>query len=233
VTPLAARVAGIVRAPRATMARLCAAGSPPWLDVLALSTVLAFLPLAVFLLTPVGQTALVDQWERTAIAFGRPVDDAVYTRFQVLSRQGIAYAAGIALLTGPVLAGVVTVLLTGFLRITGRPASARVVIALVTHAGIILAIRQVIAAPLNYAGETLASPTTLVHLMSGFDETSPVARFLGVIDVFVLWWAGVVAVGVAAVAGRRVRPLVLTLTGVYVAVAVLLALAMAVTGGTS
>ena len=35
---------------------------------------------ALVMFTDIGQQALVDQWERTAVAFGRPVDDAAYAR---------------------------------------------------------------------------------------------------------------------------------------------------------
>ena len=41
--------------------------------------------------------------------------------------------------------------------------------------------------------------------VQGFDETSPVARFLGAIDLFTLWWAIVLGIGVAVLSGRRAR----------------------------
>jgi hypothetical protein len=234
VQSLAARAAGIVRAPRATMAYLATAPGPPWLDVLALSTLATFLPVATLLLTAVGRTALVDQWERTAIAFGRPVDDALYAQFHAFSTQGVAYAAGLAVVSGPVLTVATTTIIVAALRLTGhRSVAGRAILAVVAHASVILALRQLVAAPLNYVGETLASPTTLVHLMTGVDEASPLARFLSVIDVFVVWWAVVLAIGVASLVKRRVRPVALTFAGVYVAIALLLALAMAVTGGTA
>jgi hypothetical protein len=48
--------------------------------------------------------------------------------------------------------------------------------------------------------------------------------------VFVLWWAVVLAMGVALLFGRRVRPLALGFIGTYVGLAIVLALAMAVLG---
>ena len=51
------------------------------------------------------------------------------------------------------------------------------------YAGVILALRQVIATPVDYVRESIASPTTLVQFFSMLDEASPVARFLGVIDL--------------------------------------------------
>lgn len=232
MTPLAARLAGIVRAPRTTVAELAAAPAAPWVDVLVVSTLLSFASLAGLLATTVGQTALVDQWERVGTAFGRPVDDALYSRLQELAGQGIAYGAAVAVLTGPVLTLGVAVTVLAVLRASGqKQVTFRPLAAVTAHAGVILALRQLVAAPINYLSETLASPTSLALVLTGMDETAPLSRFLGVIDVFVLWWAIVLAMGAAAVTHRRARPLALTFTGVYVALALLLALAMAATGG--
>ena len=50
------------------------------------------------------QVALVDQWERTALAFGQTVDDARYAEMLRLSRYGVPYAAASAVVRGPVAA---------------------------------------------------------------------------------------------------------------------------------
>lgn len=231
---LAARVAGIVRAPRVTVAELSAASRAPWLDVLGVSTLISFVSLAGLLATTVGQTALVDQWERTATAFGRPVDDALYARFRDLSTHGLLYSGGLAVLTGPVLTAVAAAIIMALLRVAGRrQVHVTTVLSIAAHASVIVALRQLVAAPINYLSETLTSPTTLAQLMAGLDEVSPLARFLGIIDLFVVWWAIVLAIGVAALTNRRVLPLALMFTGVYLAFALLLALAMAATGGTA
>jgi len=234
VKPLAARMAGIIAAPRSTVAELCAGPRPPWLDVLSIATLSSFAAAAGLLVTKVGRTALLDQWERTATAFGRPVDDAAYARLQDLSTHGVVYSAGMALLTGPVLAMVVTAVLVVLLRaVRERQVKVVTILSLAAHASVILALRQLVSAPINYLSETLTSPTTLAQLLMGVDEASPLARFLGVIDLFVVWWAIVLALGVASLTGRHALPLVLTFTGIYVAIALLLALAMAATGGTA
>lgn len=230
MTSLSARITGVIRAPRSTLAAVAA--TPRWADVLLLTTLVSFLASAILLSTETGRLALVDQWERTALAFGGTVDDAQYAQLQDLSSQGIAYAAVTALTSGPVLVFALAALLLGASRTVVRStASFSQILAIVSHAGVILALRQVIAAPLSYANETLASPTTLVRFAGVIDESSPVARFLGAIDLFVVWWIIVLAAGMAAIAGRRVRPVALALTGTYVALAVLLAIVMALSGG--
>ena len=176
----------------------------------------------------VGRQALVDQWERTATAFGQPVDDAEYARLEQLSDQAsVGYAIVTAVLSGPVLTfGVAGVLLLAF-----RGASFRQVMAVATYAGVILMLRQIIAAPVGYLRESTTTATTLGGWFSTLDEASPVARFLGALDVFVIWWAIVLAIGVAVLYRRRARTMVITFVGVYAALALLLAIAMAVTGG--
>ena len=229
---LGVRIGGVIRAPRNTMAAIVAA--PHWVDVLVLTFVVTFLCSAVLLETEVGRLALLDQWERTAIAFGQTVDDARYLELEAASENGALYAALSAFASGPLLAVVVSLLLYGvFNRLQRGHAQFRQVLAVVAHAGIILALRQVIAAPLNYSRETLASPTTATAFFAMLDESSPLARFFGVIDLFVIWWAVVLALGIAVLSRRPARPLVGGFVGVYVGLAALLALAMALTGGTA
>ena len=71
--------------------------------------------------TEVGQVALVDQWERTLIAVGRPVDDARYADLQALSRNGPLYGVATALASGPVLTGA----LAAVIALVFRPSDGR------------------------------------------------------------------------------------------------------------
>jgi hypothetical protein len=96
---------------------------------------------------------------------------------------------------------------------------------------VILALRDVVAAPLNYVRESFASPLTLVSLAGLLDEGSPLARFLALLDLFVLWWLVVLAVGLAVLYRSRTRVMVATLFGLYIGIALLLAGTMAVLGG--
>jgi Yip1-like protein len=184
--------------------------------------------------TDTGRVALVDQWERTALAFGQDVGDARYAQFKEMSREhGTAYAALSALVTGPALTLAASVAIfavfTGIMRGTGTFTQ---VLAIAAHAGVILALRQVVAAPLNYARETLASPTTLGMFFPMLDEASPAARFLGTIDLFVVWWVVVLAIGVSLLYRRPARSTALIFMGAYVGIAAVLAIVMAVSGGT-
>jgi hypothetical protein len=229
--PLPARVLGILRSPRAVFRTLI--DRPRWADVLILSFGIALACGVALMSTEVGRQALVDQWERTELAFGRPVDDAEYGRLQDWSAQGPAYAAVQAALAGPVLAfGLAAVLYGVFTGVLGGAGSYRQNLAVVAHAGVILAVRQLIVMPLAYVRETLASPLTPGRLFPMLDEASPAARFLGVVDVVVVWWVVVLAIGVSLLYARPARRTALAFVGAYVGVAALLAIAMVLTGGT-
>lgn len=226
------RIAGMIRRPRPTFEAVTA--EPRWTGLLVLLFVVSFGVSAAFFATGVGRQALVDQWERTAIAFGQPVDDARYAGFQESSARGVPYAAATSLATGPLASVALAAALFGLLTVRrkGR-ASFQQVLAVVVHASVILALRQIIAAPLNYARESVASPTTLARLLSGIDEGSPVARFFGLIDVFVLWWLVVLAVGIAVLYRLPARRIAAVSIGVYIAVALVLVGTMAMLGGVS
>ena len=253
MSSLAARMYGVIRHPRVTFTAILQA--PSWAPVLLATTTIAFLCGMGFLRTEVGRQALVDQWERTAIAFGQPVDDASYARMEETAANGsfsVLYAAATALANGPALVIAISGLLFFVLNRRGAdrgnergadpgnhrgadPSGPRYLhlLTVVSYAGVILALRQVIATPIDYVRESIASPTTLVQFFTMLDESSPLARFLGVIDLFVVWWIVVLAIGVSVLYQRPTRRLALAFTGAYVALALLAALAMAVSGGTA
>jgi hypothetical protein len=183
--------------------------------------------------TEVGQQALVDQWERTALAFGREIHDEAYAELVATSEYSAVYAVISALAGGPLLSCAVAAAIFGVFgrRLPGGGTFTQV-LAIVAHSGVILALRQLVAAPFNYTRETLASPTTLGQLFPMFDEASPAARFFGAIDVFVVLWVVVLAIGVAPLYRRSVRSTASAFVGVYVGFAALLAISMTVAGGT-
>lgn len=223
---LGQRIGGIVRRPRSTFAQVIAA--PSWAAVMVLTTVVSAAAGAGLMATEVGRQALLDQWERTATAFGQDVDDAGYARLRELSQDaGVEYAVASAVLSGPVL----TVGIAALLMLVYRKARFTQALAVAAHAAVILAARQVIAAALGYLRESTSSATALGAWFPGLDEASPVARFLGAIDLFVIWWLVVLAIGAAVLFQRPVRSTVATFVGIYAALALLLAAAMALSGG--
>ena len=226
------RLAGVVHRPAQTFRAVIE--RPSWVDVLAVTTLLSVVVSGAFAGTSVGRLALLDGIEQVTYSFGHEMTDAEYAHGAKLAEHSGAYAVVAAIVVGPVLALAVAGAAYGAAgrRAATRP-TFRQVFAVVVHAGAILAIRQVLAAPLSYLKETAANPMSLVNWLP-VDSASPLARVLGLLDVFVIWWVIVLAVGLAILFRKRARPLALALVGAYAGLSLLVAIAAAaVTGRTA
>lgn len=228
---LLSRITGVLIRPRSTFAAVLP--RPRVAGLLIVLTIASFGATGALLATEVGQIALVDQWERTALAFGQPIDDATYAEMQDLSRYGVAYAAVMSIIRVPVATTAIAAVLFGVFKVRGRQARFGQVVAVAAYATVILALRDVLSAPASYLRESLASPITLASLVGLPDEASPLARLFALIDVFMLWWLVVLAIGLAGLFRIRVPRVAAGLIGVYVCIATLLAGMMAVLGGNS
>ena len=208
------------------------ASSPRWVGLVTVLAVVTAAGQALLFQTEVGQVALVDQWERTSIAVGQPVDDARYAELRALSRNGPAYGVATGLAGGPLL----TVALAGVIALVfrtrdGRNVSFSQVLAVVAHASVILALRQLVAAPVAYAREATGGATSLSVLFPALDVSSFAGRFVGTLDMFVMWWVVLLALGVGILYGRRARSVAVAFLGVYAGLALLLTATVTALGG--
>jgi hypothetical protein len=221
-----ARVLGVLTRPRRALREALQARG--WL---ALALGLALVPAAanaVLLGSDVGHLALVDQWERTAAAFGGRLNDAAYAALHTSAeRFGPAYAFGTALLRGPVLTALVALLVCWAGRRQAPGVSFGAAASMVTHASAVLALRDLVSVPVSYLREAITAPGSLGLWFPVLNASSPLARLLGVIDLFVVWWLVVLAIGVSLVAGRPARRLALVFLGGYLVAALALAGVMA------
>lgn len=183
---------------------------------------------AALLATPVGRQAVVDERVRVVEALGGAVDDASYAALQAAPPYWMYAASGGRALLLPV---VTLAVAAGLALWPGRGAGFVPSLSVAVHASTVLVLQQVVATPLHYVRESLTSPFNLAALMPWFDEGSVPARVLGTIEIFGLWWVLLLAVGCAALAGRRAREYVGPLVGAYVGVAAVVAVAVAITGG--
>jgi hypothetical protein len=76
----------------------------------------------------------------------------------------------------------------------------------------------------------VSGATSLADWLPIVEQGSPAARMLGMVDLLVVWWAVVAAVGLAGLYSRPARRVVPFFVGVYVGVALLLAGAAVVLG---
>jgi hypothetical protein len=207
--------------------------SPRWVGLVAVLAVVTAASQALLFTTEVGQVALVDQWERTALAFGQPVDEARYAELQALSGDGPLYGVATALVGGPLLTLVVAAIIVLVFRRNDRVVSFSQVLAVVAHASVILAIRLLVSVPVSYAREATGGATSLGLWFPALDASSFAGRFVGALDLFVLWWVVLLAIGVGVLYGRHARSVAAAFLGVYAGLALLLAVTMTALGGTA
>lgn len=177
----------------------------------------------------VGRQALVDERVRVVEAFGGTVNDAVYAALQASPPFWVYFTSGGRLLLFPAVTLAVALALYLWLGRQGTGFLAALSVAV--HASLALVVQQLVATPLHLVRESLTSPFNLAALLPFFDEGSLPARLLGTVEVFGLWWVGLLAVGCGVLAGRRAREFVVPLAGAYVGIAAIVAGLVVLTGG--
>lgn len=227
---LAARILGVLTSPRATYADVAA--HPRWLGVLVVVLIATILPTAWLLSTSVGQRAVIDQQLQTMEAFGRNVTDAQLQQMERMAPYSIYFAAVSQMVFLPlvtlVIAGVAFAIFNGAL---GANATFRQVFAVVAFSSVLTGVRTLFSAPLNFARESLSSPTTLAAVLPFFEDNTFAARLLGSIDLFLIWWIVNLAIGLGVLYKRRTAPIATTFLVVYGAIALTIAAVRSVLAG--
>ena len=237
------RVLGVLLRPRATMDEV--ARRPTFITTWGLVVLAVAVCGGLLLSTEVGRQALVDERVRVTEALGHSVDDAEYARLQAHPPFEVYLTSGGRLLLTPPITLLAALGLMVLARLDGVTVSMRSALAIAVHATVVLALQQVVAAPLHYVQESLTSPTTVSGLLRTFDEGSWPSRLFGTIDVFGLWWMWLLSLGLAAATAkpasvdddrrnpersRGARRYLWRLLAVYVGVAAIIAAVFAMFG---
>ena len=74
-------------------------------------------------------------------------------------------------------------------------------------------VQQVFVTPLNYMRESMSSATNLSVFLPMLDESSFVAKLLGTIDLFLVWWVFILAIGLSVLYRRKTSSIA---TGLFV-----------------
>lgn len=220
----------MVRSPRATLTN--AAANPRFLDLAVLVVALAAACNAGFLMTRVGQLAALDQQVRYLESFGAVITDERYEALRRLVPYRPAIGAAVIIVGWPLLWVVLArvVQWAGHRAGRGEPGF-RQVLSVIVHASAILAVRALIAAPIDYARESLGGATSLSVVMPSFGESTFPARLAGAVDIFIVWWIVLIAMGLSVLYRIRTRRIARWLFGAYAGSAAALALTQALRGG--
>ena len=223
------RITGVVVRPGATFAEL--AQTPVWLGTWLFILIVWVGCGTALLTTETGEQALVDERVRVVETFGGVVTDEEYAGLRANPPWWIYLTSGGRALLLPLTTVAVAALLLGAARSEGARATMTHTMAISVHASVVLLIGQIVATPLHYIRESLTSPLNLAALLPLMEEGTLAARFFGTIDIFALWWAGLLAVGLAALTGKRARYYAWRIALLFLAFAAVTATLIVVRGG--
>lgn len=215
---LLARFIGIITAPRATFENVVA--HPKVLGMLLLTATITALGAALPMTTEAGKQAAIDQQVKTMESFGMTVSDDMYAGFQKGTAMLPYTTGGSVLVMSPIILAILSgILFAVYNGALGGEAKFKQIYAVLTHAGVISALGQLFAGPMNYFRGSVSSPTNLSVLLPMLDDASFLARLAGMIDFFIIWWLIVLAIGLGVLYRRRTQPTAMTLFGIYAVVA--------------
>ena len=217
-----ARLLGVIFTPRTAYADVAA--RPTWLGAMLVVLALTGGSTFAFLSTDIGKNAMLDQQRQTMESFGVKLNEQAVQRME----EGAARAPYFALVGQAVFLPVAALAVAGialavFNAILGGDGRFRQVFAIVVFSGVILALGAIFVLPLDYARETMSSPTTLSVFLPFLEENSFLARFLGSIDLIRVWWFVSLSIGLGVLYRKRTGPIAVTLLVVYAAIALVIA----------
>ena len=220
----------MVRSPRSTLTSVLT--TPRSLDLALLVIAMSVVCSAGFLMTRVGQLAALDEQVRQLESFGAVITDERYEELRRLVPYRPAISAAMIVVGWPILWLVMARGLQWIGRHMGRgePSFAQV-LAVVVHAWAIIGVRAVVAAPINYVRESLGGATSLSMLLPVFGASTFPARLMGMVDIFIVWWVVLMAMGVGILYQTRTSSIARWLFGAYMGIAAALALTQALRGG--
>jgi hypothetical protein len=219
---LPARVWGILTSPRETFADIVA--RPRWLGMMLVAILITVVCTGGFLLTAVGQQAYLDnQIESTKRWVGEVSEAQVAGMERMLPYAAPITAVSVAIIM-PIMWLVVSgILFAVFSAALGGTATFKQVFAVMVHSSAISVVQQLFVMPLNYARESMSSATNLAVFLPMLDEGSFLAKFLGTIDLFLVWWVVVLSIGLGVLFKRKTGPIAIGLFVVYGIIAVVVA----------
>jgi Yip1 domain len=213
---------GVLTSPRSTYAAV--ASHPRWFGVLAAVIVLGGAAGSAFVSSEVGQRAVIDAQITSMESMGRHPSEAQLDRIEQMARYYPVFVPVIQAVS--VTALTILVAAIGFAvfgALLGGNASFRQVFAMVAHSSVVLLAQGLFSLPLDYARETMVSPTSLAVFAPFLDDGTFAARLLASIDLFYIWWSINLAIGFGVLYKRRTAPVAATMLGIYAAIAVLVA----------
>jgi hypothetical protein len=229
---LLSRFVGVITSPKATFQAVAA--HPRWFGMLALVTIVVAIFVSLPLTTEAGRQAALDNNVRQMESFGVQVNDQMYANMAKSMRFAVYQTFFSILCVGPIISVIVAGILYGvFAVLMGGQATFKQLFAVYVHSTVISAAGQLFTGPLNYVRGSMTSATNLAVMLPMIDEHSFIGRLLGMIDLFLVWWLVLLAIGLGVLYRRRTQPIAIGLFAVYVVIILAAAAVMSAFGRTN
>jgi hypothetical protein len=225
-----ARFIGVLTAPRETFASVAA--HPKWFGMLALTAVMVAIFTALPLMTEAGRQAALDQQVQQMQSFGMTVNDQMYEQMAKGAGRMPYMTAGSVLVFTPIMGLIIAgILFAIFNAALGGEASFKQLFSVYVHASPVTVLSAIFSGVINYFRGAMGSAANLGALLPMLPENSFAGRLLGMIDVFLIWYIVVLAIGLAVLYRRRTQPIAISLLSVYAVIAIVVALIKSRVGG--
>jgi hypothetical protein len=215
--------------PRVTLAGVVA--EPTWLATWSVILIIWAICGGWLLSSDVGRQALVDERVRVVESLGGVVTDADYAAMQANPPWWVYFTSGGRLLLFPL----TTIAVAACVLVAARWAKVRATLtqalAVSVHTSVPLVLGQIVATPLHYVRESLTSPLNLAAVLPLMEAGTPQARFFGTMDLFAMWWAGLLALGLSALTGQQARRYAWRLAALFLVFAAVSATVTVALGG--
>jgi Yip1 domain len=224
------RALGILFSPRTTFESVVS--WPKWIGILLVVTAVVIACNQGFTATEAGKLAALDQQVAMVERFGRTVTPEMQAEMRAALDRPLTPIIGIVstLVISLVFTAAIAGILFGVFAVTGGVASYKQMLAVVSHAGVITAVGQLFALPLWFMRGSMSGVSNLGVFAPALEDTFA-GRFLGMIDLFFVWWVFVLAIGLGVLYRRRTQPIFLSLVAVYAVIAGVVAAVMSAFGG--
>jgi len=218
---LVARIFGMLTSPKDTFQSVVA--SPKWFGVLAITTLAVAFFTALPLTTDAGRQSAIDRQVSQLQSFGVQVNDEAYARMEKQSAIMPYTTAGSIVVFTPIVATIFAgILFAIFNAALGGEAAFKQVFSVLVHAGVVSSFGAVFGGVINYFRQRMDNVTNLGSLVPMLPEKSFVVGFISAIDVFLVWWMIVLAIGLAVLYRRRTQPIAITLLSIYGLIAIVI-----------
>ena len=212
---LFARFAGILFSPRETFAVVAA--RPRWFGMLALTVIVSAVATGGFMLTAVGQQAWIDAAEKAAGGGGAQQLEMLQ---KIAPYMAYATIGGILIISPLFLLVVSGILFVIFTVGMGGNATFKQLFAVVVASQAVGVVGAALKLPINYLTRTMTASTNLGVFFPMLDDTSFLSRLLGMVDLFLVWWVVVLAIGFGVLYKRRTGPVAVAFFVIYALIAV-------------